>query len=205
MLYTIYKITNLLNGKIYIGKHQTKNLDDNYFGSGKNICSSICKYGVENFRKEILFIFDNEKEMNAKEEELVTDEFVLEDTNYNLCPGGKGGWGYINSSGLNLMNGVKHSKESKEKISKSKKGKKHSEDTKRKLSENSWAKTNSDMHREHISRLHLNKTKTKEHKEKISNKLRNIKKEIVECPRCNTKGAKPIMKRWHFDNCKTRV
>ena len=30
MKYTIYQITNNLNGKIYIGKHQTKDLDDGY-------------------------------------------------------------------------------------------------------------------------------------------------------------------------------
>lgn len=98
MFYTIYKITNKLNGKIYIGKHQTKDLDDNYMGSGKILRHAIDKHGIENFEKEILFRFDNEEEMNAKEAELVTGEFVKEDTNYNLCPGGKGGWGYVNST-----------------------------------------------------------------------------------------------------------
>ena len=76
-------------------------------GSGKILKQAIEKYGLENFQKEILFQFDNENEMNAKEAELVTEEFVKEYTNYNLCPGGKGGFGYINSSGKNLygMNG----------------------------------------------------------------------------------------------------
>ena len=97
MFYTIYKITNLLDGKIYIGKHQTKDLNDCYMGSGRYLKRAIAKYGIDNFVKEILFIFDNESEMNAKEAELVTEAFVKEDTNYNLCHGGHGGFGYIRS------------------------------------------------------------------------------------------------------------
>ena len=97
MFYTIYKVTNKINGKIYIGKHQTQDLNDGYMGSGKLIRAAIEKYGIENFEKEILFQFDNEAEMNAKEAELVTEEFVNEDMNYNLCPGGKGGWGFNNT------------------------------------------------------------------------------------------------------------
>ena len=101
MFYTIYKITNNLDGKIYIGKHQTKDLNDEYMGSGKHLKYSQEKYGIENFEKEILFQFDNEAEMNSKEAELVTDEFCLREDTYNLCPGGKGGFGYLNSTGLN--------------------------------------------------------------------------------------------------------
>ena len=97
MLYTIYQITNNIDGKIYIGKHQTKNLDDGYMGSGKLLKRAIDKHGVENFRKEILFQFDNEADMNAKEAELVTEEFCSRDNTYNICPGGQGGFGYVNS------------------------------------------------------------------------------------------------------------
>lgn len=100
MLYIVYKITNKINGKFYIGKHQTKNVDDGYMGSGKHLNYAIKKHGLHNFEKEILFIFDNELEMNTKEAELVTEEFCLLETNYNLCPGGKGGWGYINQNNL---------------------------------------------------------------------------------------------------------
>lgn len=93
MYYTIYKTTNVLNEKFYIGKHQTKNLDDGYLGSGKLLKRAIKKHGIENFKKEILHVFDTEEEMNAKEKELV----VLSEASYNLCPGGHGGFGYINS------------------------------------------------------------------------------------------------------------
>jgi hypothetical protein len=97
MHYTVYKVTNTVNGKHYIGKHQTKNLDDGYMGSGKLIRAAIKKYGIENFTKEIIHVFDNEQEMNQKEKELV----VLSEMSYNLCQGGQGGFGYINSNGLN--------------------------------------------------------------------------------------------------------
>lgn len=97
VFYTIYKITNKINGKIYIGKHQTQDLNDGYMGSGKLIKNAIEKYGIENFEKEILYQFETEKEMNIKEADLVTEDFVKEETNYNLCPGGKGGWGYNNT------------------------------------------------------------------------------------------------------------
>lgn len=113
MFYTIYKTTNNLDGKIYIGKHQTKDLDDDYLGSGKYLKHAIMKHGIENFTKEILFVFDNEAEMNDKEAELVTEDFVKENTNYNLCPGGQGGWGYINSNNLSNNGSEKHIEKSK--------------------------------------------------------------------------------------------
>ena len=97
MYYTVYKITNKLNNKFYIGKHQTKNLDDGYMGSGKLIKRAIKKHGMKNFKKDIIHIFDNEKEMNEAEKELV----ILCEECYNLCEGGKGGFSFINKLGLN--------------------------------------------------------------------------------------------------------
>ena len=116
MHYTIYKITNKLNGKIYIGKHKTKYLNDCYMGSGKRLKDAIKHHGIENFEKQILFQFDNEDDMNAKEAELVTEEFCLREDTYNMCPGGNGGFGYINNSGIVKFKGKRHKEESKLKM-----------------------------------------------------------------------------------------
>lgn len=97
MYYTVYKVTNKVNGKYYIGKHQTVLLTDSYMGSGKLLRRAIQKYGSNNFVKEILYVCDNKAEMNAKEKELA----IVSKETYNLCEGGKGGFGYINRNKLN--------------------------------------------------------------------------------------------------------
>lgn len=74
--FLIYKITNLTNNKVYIGKHETENKNDDYFGSGKLIRKAIKKYGMNNFKKEILFECHSKEEMDQKEKEIVNERFV---------------------------------------------------------------------------------------------------------------------------------
>lgn len=94
--YFIYQTTNKINGKIYVGKHETYDLNDGYIGSGKYLKKAIKKYGIENFERTILCFCKSEEEMNAKEKEIVTEDFVARKDTYNLKVGGEGGWGFIN-------------------------------------------------------------------------------------------------------------
>lgn len=126
MYFLIYKTTNLINGKYYIGKHQTTNINDRYFGSGKAISNAIKKYGKKNFRKDILFVFDNEQDMNEKEIELVTEEFISTDKNYNMGVGGEGGPHF---------KGKSHSKETIELILKNRPKAIFTEESRKKISE----------------------------------------------------------------------
>jgi hypothetical protein len=98
MHYYIYQITNLINSKIYVGVHQTSNLDDGYMGSGIRITRSIQKHGIANFKKDILEFFENSELMYAREKEIVTEEFLLREDTYNLRRGGFGGFDHLNKS-----------------------------------------------------------------------------------------------------------
>jgi len=86
----VYKTTNLINEKIYIGVHSTDNLDDGYLGSGNRIIWAISKYGKENFKREILNFFETRKQCYQQEKVLVTTTFIERSDVYNLTEGGYG-------------------------------------------------------------------------------------------------------------------
>lgn len=96
MHFYTYKITNLKNGKIYVGVHKTPDLNDDYMGSGKFLKRAINKHGIENFKKEILMFHESEYEMFEIEELIVDQHFVDRKDTYNLKLGGNGGWDLVN-------------------------------------------------------------------------------------------------------------
>lgn len=122
-VFTIYKTTNTVNGKFYIGVHKTSDPNDDYLGSGQLLHRAIKKHGLSSFTKEILHMFETVEEAYDKERELVCQELVDCDQCYNLKIGGLGG----------LRKGIVRSPETREKMSASKLGKPRSEETKEKL------------------------------------------------------------------------
>jgi hypothetical protein len=115
MYYFVYKTTNNINGKYYIGCHKTNDIDDGYFGSGKNIVKAIQKYGKDIFTREILFMCSSEDEMYEKEKNIVNETIVNDDNSYNLKVGGSSNFYYVNKNGLNHKSNqnLKHSEKLK--------------------------------------------------------------------------------------------
>lgn len=95
MFYYLYRTTNLLNGKQYIGAHSHKNLANNYLGSGKLLKEDVKRYGWKSFKKEILLTAPNYGELLKEEAKVVSREFVLREDVYNIDIGGRG---YVRTS-----------------------------------------------------------------------------------------------------------
>jgi len=88
----IYKTTNIINNKYYIGMHSTNNLEDGYVGSGKRLWYSINKYGKDNFKVEIIEFLDNMKLLKEKEREYVNENLLKDKKCMNIKLGGEGGF-----------------------------------------------------------------------------------------------------------------
>lgn len=151
----IYLITNKVNGKIYIGKHSTNNLDDGYMGSGILIKKAIQKYGIENFTKEYLAFCDTEEKLNWFEKFYIK-KYNAREVGYNLTDGGEGQLGVHRYGSNAAMYGKHHSEETKQKISKSNIGKHlfFTEEHKQKISSALSNRTLSEETRKKISESH---------------------------------------------------
>lgn len=134
----IYKTVNMVNGKIYVGQHKSSRFNERYLGSGKLLWDSINKYGIDNFRVEVLEeVYGGKKNLDDRERYWIN---ALNSNNknigYNIKLGGQGGdiTEYLNDkeyidhckkfSGVrNGMYGKHHSEESKRRISEAVRGK----------------------------------------------------------------------------------
>lgn len=125
MYCTIYKITNIINNKVYIGQTWGEDLQK-YFNKSHardsrrvKLYSAITKYGPQNFVIKPILLVKTQEEADEQESLLILECNSIKE-GYNLRSGGARG---------------KHSEESKQKISRSLQGNKLSEKTKKKISD----------------------------------------------------------------------
>jgi group I intron endonuclease len=217
----IYRTTNLINGKFYVGK-DTRNLNC-YLGSGELLKKAIKKYGKNNFVKEILEICDNLTELEEREKYWIKK---LDSINqgYNLTEGGTGGDTFNNNPNKEIIRNKlkerKHTEETKKKISKnnwqknnigSRTGTKWSNEQRFKM-EKYWNNNPSPMkgkkHTEESKQLnrekHLGKKMSEETKVKMSLLKKGKSMERYICPYCGKEGGGNAMKQWHFEKCKNK-
>jgi group I intron endonuclease len=129
----VYRITNLINNKFYIGKHShcLSNKYDDYMGGGNLIVKAIKKYGKESFKKEIISYYKTSSCALIGEGTILTKDIANQDNCYNLKAGGEGG----SAAGRKLkeetiikrtksQKGLKRSEETRKRLSLAKKGKK---------------------------------------------------------------------------------
>jgi hypothetical protein len=86
--FCVYKVSNLINQRFYIGAHATSDLQDCYMGSGLTLRRAIRKYGIQNFKKEIIHVCSSLDEMYDKEKEEL-NRLIDYKVCYNLHHGGK--------------------------------------------------------------------------------------------------------------------
>ena len=90
MIGYIYKITNKINGKIYIGQHRSEKFDKYYWGSGKILKKAYKKYGKSNFIREILCWCETVEQLNECEIRFIRESKARNQENgYNIGVGGE--------------------------------------------------------------------------------------------------------------------
>lgn len=135
MIRYIYKITNKINNKIYIGQRSYKGDvvgEDKYMGSGKLLHIAYKKYGIENFEKEIIALVPGGVDELCAAEIFFIKHYrniVGKDMMYNMTDGGKSKLGYKTPEETKKKMAEAHmgfvfSDEAKKKMSESHKGKK---------------------------------------------------------------------------------
>lgn len=179
----IYKTTNILSGRYYVGMHSTDELEDGYLGSGTYLRLAIKKHGKENFKREILEFCGSRMELKSREEEIVNLREIAKKECMNLRVGGSGEdykqptseetrkkMSESHKGQVSGMKGKTHTIESRKKISEAGKGRKLSDIHKQKIStwNNQRWNTISDDDREYMKSKFIHNTP---HNEKSKQKM----------------------------------
>jgi len=138
----IYKITNTINNKVYVGQHMGIDFSE-YWGSGLLLNRAYAKYGKEAFKREIVDFASSKDELNFMECFYIQKLGSMRPYGYNIATGGKGGYtGVLTEESRQKISNAKKGRplsiEHREKLSEAKKGiptKRHTTETRQKMSE----------------------------------------------------------------------
>jgi len=194
-IYTDFKPTYLyikqhsITGKLYFGKTEGRFKSvESYHGSGKRWLRHIKKHGLKYVTTLWYCLFLDKESIEefalnfSKQENIVESEQWL-----NLKP----------ENGLDGGTYTKWTEEQKESIRGENNhgyGKPGPRLGVKETSETKLKKRNS----------HLGLKHSQECKDKIRAALRGKPKDKIACPHCTKTGQASNMKRWHFDNCKSK-
>lgn len=196
----IYKITNLINNKIYFGQRSSDyKTDSHYYGSGSVIQKAIKKYGKENFKKEIVKLCKSKQDLDNWEKLIILIGKQHKYGCYNISIGGDG-WtkGMKRSDTTRLKMSISAnnrqpvSDETRNRITLALTGRKLTQMTKDKISKSHIGKRVSEITKQKLSILRKGKTMSEDTKDKISmkNKGRKHTKEAIEKIRLSKIGRK---------------
>lgn len=222
MFHIIYKTTNTVNNKIYIGYHfqeSDPHQFDGYLGSGDKLLRAIRKYGSDKFYRETLYVFDTEQVALEKESEIVNESFIKRNDVYNITVGG----------GLPpSQKGIPKSDSHKQKIGISQKGKIVAETTKTKISQSLTGTKRGKRDPVTVSKI-SESLKGHRHNESSKQKMSDnhwdcagennpcfgktgsehpafgTKRKLINCPHCLEDVPVNVAERWHFDNCRSKI
>lgn len=110
----IYRTTNTVNGKTYVGQHKSSSFDRSYLGSGRLLKLAISKYGRRSFTVEVLQWCETKEELDSAEIEQIKSHRERGLAEYNIAPGGGG---LVMCGKDNPFFGRKHSEETKRHLS----------------------------------------------------------------------------------------
>jgi len=171
----IYKATNVLNGKVYIGqtirtllKRQAEHIRITKRNPEQYFHKAIHKYNAENFEWEVVDYASSIEELNEKEKEWIWLNYSNNSQfGYNLTEGGEGSSGRVVSKETKLLIGSKSknrfvSEEAREKHRISSKGRRHSEETKKVMSAKGKLRSQSEEARLKNSLAHKGKKVSEE-------------------------------------------
>ena len=108
----IYKTTNLVNNKVYIGQRKG-NFSHSYLGSGFILKRAINKEGKDKFKVEVLVYAEDKNKINEYEKSCIAEykRIFGQDALYNIAKGGNGGatrMGRTNSKAMNKKISLAH-------------------------------------------------------------------------------------------------